>query len=40
MKLLSTLALLVAAGSKVEHDWLADERIRADLNMLEALGGA
>ncbi len=32
-------ALLVAAGAKVEPEWLADEQIRADARMLSALQG-
>jgi uncharacterized protein len=33
-------ALLVAAGASVEPDWLARERVRADPQMLAALGRA
>jgi hypothetical protein len=32
------VALLVAAGARVEHQWLEDEKVRADPEMLAALG--
>lgn len=32
-------AILIAAGAKVEPEWLADEQIRADAGMLSALQG-
>jgi ankyrin repeat protein len=33
------VVLLVAAGAKVEAEWLADEKVRADPRMLAALSG-